>query len=101
MLEKPWNAPFHPAEFFVQDFLEPLEMSREDAAAALQLTMDEMTPFFREEAPVTGDLAIRLSSAFGCSADFWLRLQNRHDLDVARAKGTPELPRIPQLIAAE
>ena len=101
MDEKPWNAPIHPAEFFIENFLKPLEMSEAKAAEALQLPMDALAPFLREQAPLTGDLALRLTKAFGCDADYWMRWQTDYDLDVARRRGVPDLPRVPGLLAAE
>ena len=101
MTEKPWNAPLHPAEFFIEDFLKPLGMAEAEAASALGLSAEDLEPFLRERAPVTGELAIRLNSAFGCSPDYWLRLQNQYDLDVAKRRGVPDLPRVPGPIAAE
>ena len=34
--------------------------------------------------PVSADTAMRLERVFGASAEFWLRLQASHDLEVAR-----------------
>ncbi len=100
MTEKPWNAPLHPGEFFAEDFLQPLGMSDEAAADALQIPLSQLQSFLREATPVTADLALRLSQAFGCGADYWLALQNRYDLEIARGSGVPKLPRVPGLPAA-
>ena len=100
MTEKPWNAPMHPAEFFKDDFLQPLDMTEAQAAEALQIPVEALSAFLREEAPVTGDLALRLSGAFGCRPDYWLALQSRFELDTARARGVPTLARVPGLSAA-
>ena len=94
-------GPVHPAEHLVEDFLKPLEMSSAQAAEALGLPLDEATRFLREETPVTGGLALRLSKAFGCSAEYWMGWQADYDLDLARRAGVPDLPRVPGLIAAE
>jgi addiction module HigA family antidote len=32
---------------------------------------------------ITADTAMRLSAYFGCSAQFWLNLQNKHDIWIA------------------
>lgn len=101
MPEKPWNAPVHPAEFFRENFLEPLDMSAERAAEALDLPAKQVIAFLAEQAPLTGDLALRLEKAFGCGADYWMKWQADYDLDVARRRGVPDLPRVPGLVAAE
>jgi addiction module HigA family antidote len=38
----------------------------------------------REETPVTSDTALRLARYFGTTAEFWLGLQARHDLETAK-----------------
>ena len=35
---------------------------------------------------ITADTALRLSKFFGNSAEFWMNLQNRYELEVARDK---------------
>ena len=35
---------------------------------------------------ITADTALRIGKALGMTPDFWLNLQRRYDLDVARAK---------------
>jgi len=38
----------------------------------------------REQTPVTPDTALRLARYFGNSAEFWLGIQARYDLETAR-----------------
>ena len=94
-------GPIHPAEHLVEDFLKPLGMSEAEAADALQLPLDTVLPFLREEAPLTGDLALRMEKAFGCSAQYWMGWQADYELDIARDRGVPDLPRVAGLLAAE
>ena len=94
-------GPVHPAEHLMEDVLSPAGITEEQAAEALQVPLEQLRPFLREEAPLTGDLALRIEKAFGGDADYWMRWQNRYDLDVARHRGVPDLPRVPGLIAAE
>ena len=101
MAEKAWNEPFHPAEHLTQDWLEHLGMDAQAVADALQLPLESVRAFLDEKAPVTADLALRLEKAFGSSANYWLGFQNQYDLDVARRRGVPDLPRVPGLLAAE
>ncbi len=101
MAKKSWNDPLHPAEHLTQDWLEHLGMDAQAVADALQLPIGTVQAFLGEEAAVSADLALRLEKAFGSSAKYWLGLQNRYDLDVARARGVPDLLRVPGLLAAE
>lgn len=101
MAEKAWNEPIHPAEHLTQDWLEPLAMNAQAVAEALALPSEEVRAFLEERSPITGDLALRLEQAFGSSARYWLGWQNQYDIDIARRRGVPDLPRVPGLIAAE
>ena len=94
-------GPVHPAEHLVEDFLKPLGMTEQQTAEALQLSVEALRPFLRELAPLTGDLALRLEKAFGNDAEYWMRWQSRYELEVARDRGVPDLPRVPGLLAAE
>lgn len=83
MTGKAWNAPFHPAEHLREDFLKPLGMSDQQAADALHLSLKDVEPFFLEKAPLTGDLALRLERAFGCTAEYWMTWQSKYELQRA------------------
>ena len=39
-----------------------------------------------EERGITADTAMRAARYFGTSAEFWLNLQSRYDLQVAKSK---------------
>jgi addiction module HigA family antidote len=43
-----------------------------------------MERLVREETPVTTDTALRLARYLGTTAEFWLKLQARFDLETAR-----------------
>ena len=94
-------APIHPAEHLREDFLKPLGMSDSAAAAALSVSLDQLQAFLQEQAPLTGDLALRLERAFGCGADYWMRWQAGYELDMARDRAGAEVEAIPPVVAAE
>lgn len=94
-------GPVHPAEHLREDFLEPIGMSAEAAAAALHVPFQELMPFLDEQAPLTGDLALRLERAFGCSAEYWMGWQKQFELDAARRQESAVFDAIPRVIAAE
>jgi addiction module HigA family antidote len=53
-------------------------------ATACHLPRTRIERLVREETPVTPDTALRLVRYFGGSAEFWLGIQARYDLEVAR-----------------
>jgi len=42
---------------------------------------------------ITGDTALRLARYFGTSPEFWMNLQARYDLEVAKDKKLAEIQR--------
>ena len=77
-------APVHPGEFLVEDFLKPLGLSQYRLARALGVSPMRVSEIARGRRAVTPETAIRLGAALGTTPDYWLKLQARYDLDVAR-----------------
>ncbi len=74
----------HPGEILREDFLVPTGTSEAVLAAHLGCPRDVIADIAAEKAPVTAELAWLLSMAFGTTPDFWLNLQNAHDLTRTR-----------------
>ena len=49
---------------------------------------------------ISADTALRLSRYFGTSAEFWLNLQTRYELDLASDRSRAELDQIKPLQVA-
>lgn len=89
--------PIHPGEILLEEFLKPLGMSPYAAAKVMGVPRTRVERLVREETPVTADTALRLEQAFGSSAQFWLNIQTRYDLETARAK-SPDLSHIRRVV---
>lgn len=76
--------PTHPGEVLLEDFLEPLGMGVDSVANRLGVDVALLAEVVEGHRPITADLALRLARLFGTSPEFWLGMQNTHDLDVAR-----------------
>jgi addiction module HigA family antidote len=50
----------------------------------LRVPRTRMERLVREETAVTPDTALRLARTFGTTAEFWLGIQNRFDVETAR-----------------
>ena len=79
-------GPVHPGEILREEVLVPLDMSPYALAAHLHVPRTRIERLVREETPVTPDTALRLARYLGTTAEFWLRLQARYDLETARQK---------------
>jgi addiction module HigA family antidote len=94
------HAPIHPGEILLEEFLAPLEISQYRLAATIGVPARRINEIVHGKRSISPDTALRLSRALGTSDRFWLNLQNRYDLDVARSGHEAELDGIPSLISA-
>jgi len=74
----------HPGDVILHEFIKPLGITRYRAAKALGIQQRRLDEICAGKRAVTADTALRLERVFGMDADFWLRLQAGHDLQVAR-----------------
>jgi addiction module HigA family antidote len=82
--------PIHPGEILREEFLLPLNLSANALAIALGVPAPRINDVARERRGITADTALRLARYFGTTAQFWLNLQTRFELDVARQSHLPE-----------
>ena len=61
-------------------------MSRNAFAKAIGVPAPRVNDVVLGRRGVTADTALRLSAFIGTTPEFWLNLQSRYDLDMARAK---------------
>ena len=78
----------HPGEVLYSDFMEPYGLSQYRVAKDIGVPPIRINEIVKGKRSITADTALRLSKYFGTSAEVWLRLQARYDLEVtARDKG--------------
>ena len=87
-------GPIHPGEILREEVLEPLGMSPYALATELRVPRTRIERLVREETPVTTDTALRLARYLGTTAEFWLKLQARFDLETARQAGNADIAAI-------
>ena len=76
--------PIHPGEVLREEFIEPMGMSQREFAKKIGVTHTRLNQIVNEKRGVTADTALRLSKALGTTAEFWMNLQARYDLDQTR-----------------
>jgi antitoxin HigA-1 len=74
------HNPPHPGEIIRALCLEPLGLTVTDAAAALGVSRKTLSAILNGRAGISPEMAVRLSMAFGTSAESWLNLQTQYDL---------------------
>jgi addiction module HigA family antidote len=86
--------PLHPGEVLREEFLRPLNLTAYALAAKLGVPRTRIERIAEEETGVTADTALRLGMFFGTTAEFWMNLQTRFELEAARRAAGRSLERI-------
>lgn len=76
--------PIHPGEILLTEFLEPLQLSQYALAKAIGVPARRINEIVLGKRSITPDTALRLSRYFGLSERFWMNLQTRYDLEIAK-----------------
>jgi len=77
-------SPIHAGEILLEEFMQPLELSQNALAKSLHVTPRRINEIVNKKRSITPDTALRLARFFGNSAEFWMNLQNKFDLEVAK-----------------
>ena len=72
--------PPHPGEVLRELCLEPLNLTVTETASALGVSRKTLSSILNGRAGVSAEMAVRLSMAFGTSAESWLQQQVQYDL---------------------
>lgn len=76
----PMKNPPHPGKFVLAECIEPLGLTITNAAEGLGVTRQTLSRLVNGQTGISPGMAIRLSKAFGGSAESWLRQQMNYDL---------------------
>jgi addiction module HigA family antidote len=93
--------PVHPGEILAEEFLEPLNITQNKLATLIHVPPRRINEIVHGKRGVTADTALRLGRFFGTSAQFWVNLQARYDLERGRDKLGNELEEIRPLRETE
>ena len=76
----PMKNPPHPGRVVYEECLEPLQLTITEAAKGLGVTRNSLSRLINGHNGISPEMAVRLSKAFGGSAESWLRQQVSYDL---------------------
>ena len=74
----------HPGEMLREEYLLPLGITLNALAMKIRVPATRIGDIVHGRRAITPDSALRLSKFFGNSPEFWLNLQQMHDLSKAR-----------------
>jgi addiction module HigA family antidote len=73
-----------PGEMLQEEFLAPLGITKNSLAMKIRVPATRIGDIIHGKRAITPDTALRLARFFGNSPEFWLNLQQMHDLSKAR-----------------
>ena len=85
--------PVHPGEVLREEFMRPLGLSVNRLALELRVPVTRMAEIVHRRRAVTSDTALRLGRLFRTTPEFWLNLQTRYDLEIARDRQEKKVER--------
>jgi addiction module HigA family antidote len=84
----------HPGEVLREEFLHPLGMTAYRLSKGIRVQQTRLSEVLDGKRSISADTALRLARFFGTSAEFWLRLQMRYDLETAERSADPSIAEI-------
>lgn len=76
--------PIHPGEILLEEFIKPMNISVDNLAANINVSVTILNEIISEKTPITTEIGLRLSKYFGLSEKFWLNIQLKYDLEVTK-----------------
>lgn len=77
-------SPIHPGEILLEDFLNPMGISQYRLAQDIKVPPRRINEIVHGLRGISADTAMRLAHYFGTTAEFWMNLQSRYDLEILR-----------------
>ncbi len=90
-MEEELLPPIHPGEILSEDLMKPLGLSQNKLAEELGVDPGRINQIVAGRRGITADTALRLARYFGTTPEFWMNLQARYDLEVAKDKIAMEI----------
>ena len=85
------HKPIHPGEVLKHEFMLPMDITAYRLAKEIGVSAQHIGRVVKGQRGIGGDLALRLARYFGTTAQLWMNLQSRHDLQTAEDKTGREI----------
>jgi len=78
--------PLHPGEILKEMFINERDLTITEVAKGLNMARANLSSVINGHLGISPELAVKLSEAFGNTAQFWVNLQNNYELWHAEKK---------------
>jgi antitoxin HigA-1 len=79
-------SPITPGDVLLEEFLRPMEITQNQLAKDINVPANRVSQIIHGKREITADTALRLGKYFGIEPEFWLNLQVRYNMKIARSK---------------
>jgi addiction module HigA family antidote len=76
--------PITPGEILLEEFMKPLNISQSQLARDINVPPNRISQIIRGKREISVDTALRLGKYFGIEPEFWIILQMRYNIKVAK-----------------
>lgn len=85
------RPPIHPGVTLREDVMEELGLSANQVAGILGVPANRISEIVRGRRAITADTALRLAEWLGTSPEFWMRLQEKYDIELTRMQSGDQI----------
>lgn len=78
--------PITPGDVLLEEFLLPMGISQIQLAKDLNVPANRISQIIHGKREISADTALRLGKYFGIEPEFWLNLQVRYNMKIAKEK---------------
>ncbi|MEK9159754.1 MAG: HigA family addiction module antitoxin [Patescibacteria group bacterium] len=78
--------PVHPGKILLEEFILCFRLTEAQLARSLGIPRRRINEIVLKRRGISADTAVRLALYFGNSAEFWMELQMRYELEKAKRK---------------
>ena len=83
-----------PGEILLEEFLKPMGITAYRLSKETRIDQTRISEIVRGKRSISVDTALRFAKFFGNSPEFWINLQNHHDIQEKKRKIQLELKKI-------
>ncbi|CAN2039627.1 Virulence-associated protein I [Candidatus Magnetomoraceae bacterium gMMP-15] len=78
--------PITPGDILLEEFLKPMKISQNQLAKDIKVPPNRINQIIHGKREITADTALRLGRYFSIEPEFWINLQTRYNMKMARDK---------------
>lgn len=86
--------PVTPGELLLEEFMIPMNLTKYRLAKDIGVSATRIGQIVAGKRAISADTDLRLCKYFGLSEGYWLRMQNRYDIEIEKTMIQEELSRI-------